>query len=60
MFFEVADYQPRIREGLEFFIENVFSPEDTLYVTTPLKTYNMKERALEIKSKPENTVSNLL
>jgi hypothetical protein len=53
LFFEVADYQPRIREGLEFFIENIYSPEDALYVTTPLKTYNMKERALEIKSKPE-------
>ena len=51
LFFEIADYQPRIREGLEFFIENIFSPEDALYVTTPLKTYNMKERALEINSK---------
>jgi hypothetical protein len=53
LFFEVADYQPRIREGLEFFMENIYSPEDDLYVTTPLKTYTMKEGALEIKPKPE-------
>jgi hypothetical protein len=53
LFFEVADYQPRIREGLEFFIDNIFSPEDALYITTPLKTYTMKEEALQIKPKPE-------
>jgi hypothetical protein len=53
LFFEVADYQPRIREGLEFFIENIFSPEDALYITTPLKTYAMKEGALQIKPKKE-------
>jgi len=53
LFFEVADYQPRIGEGLEFFIENIFSPEDTLYITTPLKTYIMKEGALQIKPKKE-------
>lgn len=53
LFFEVADYQPRIREGLDFFIENIFSPEDALYVTTPLKTYTMKEGALQMKPKPE-------
>jgi VWFA-related protein len=53
LFFEVADYQPRIGEGLEFFIDNIFSPEDTLYITTPLKTYVMKEGALQIRSKKE-------
>jgi hypothetical protein len=53
LFFEVADYQPRIREGLEYFLENIFSPEDALYVTTPLKTYTMKEGGLQIKPKEE-------
>ena len=53
LFFEVADYQPRIGEGLEFFINNIFSPEDSLYITTPMKTYVMKEGALQIKPKEE-------
>jgi hypothetical protein len=53
LFFEVADYQPRIGEGLEFFIDNIFSPEDNLYITTPLNTYRMKEDALQIKPKQE-------
>jgi len=51
LFFEVADYQPRIGEGLEFFIHNIFSPEDFLYITTPLNTYRLKDEALQIKSK---------
>jgi len=53
LFFEVADYQPRIGEGLEFFIDTIFSPEDALYITTPLKTYAMREGALQMKSKPK-------
>jgi hypothetical protein len=53
LFFEVADYQPRIGDGLEFFIDNIFSPEDTLYVTTPVATYTMKEGGLQMKPKEE-------
>ena len=53
LFFEVADYQPRLGEGLEFFINNIFSPEDALYITTPLKTYILKEGALQIKPKKD-------
>lgn len=53
LYFEVANYQPRIGEGLEFFIDNIFSPEDMLYITTPLKTYRLKEGALQIKPKQE-------
>lgn len=53
LYFEVAAYQPRIGEGLEFFIDNIFSPEDMLYITTPLKTYRLKEGALQIKPKQE-------
>lgn len=53
LFFEVAEYQPRIGEGLEFFIDNILSPEDILYITTPLRTYKMKEGAFQIKPKQE-------
>jgi hypothetical protein len=53
LFFEVADYQPRIGDGLESFINNTFSPEDDLYITTPLQTYRLKEGALQIKPKKE-------
>ena len=53
LFFEVADYQPRIGEGLAFFVNNILSPQDDLYITTPLQTYRMKEGALQIKPKEE-------
>jgi hypothetical protein len=53
LFFEVAEYQPRIGEGLEFFVDNILSPEDVLYITTPLKTYKMKEDAFQVKPKQE-------
>lgn len=53
LFFEVADYLPRIGEGLEFFINNILSPEDSLYITTPLKSYTMKEGSLQKKAKKE-------
>ncbi len=53
LFFEVAEYQPRIGEGLRFFVDNILSPEDTLYITTPTGSYKMKESAFEIKSRDE-------
>ena len=53
LYFEMASYQPRIGEGLTFFINNIFSPQDELYITTPLQTYRMREGALQIKSKEE-------
>jgi hypothetical protein len=53
LFFEMADYHPKISEGLDIFINNVFSPEDNLYITTPLKTYALKKGALRIKPKKE-------
>jgi VWFA-related protein len=59
LFFEVADYQPRVGEGLKYFIDNIFSPQDDLYITTPLQTYRMKEGALQIKSK-EDIVDELI
>ncbi len=59
LYFEVAAYQPRIGEGLSFFINNIFSPQDDLYITTPLQTYRMKKGALQIKSK-EDIVDELI
>jgi len=53
LFFEVAEYQPRIGEGLEFFVDNILSPDDVLYITTPLRTYKMKEGAFQVKPKQE-------
>lgn len=53
LFFEMAEYTPRLREALDFFVQNVISPQDILYVTTPVNSYRLKDDALQMKSKEE-------
>ena len=45
--FEMMDYFPKIGETLAYFFENVFLPDDSLYVATPLKTYSFKKELFE-------------
>ena len=52
-FFEMAEYLPRVGTAIEYFINNIISPEDNLIIITPLKTYQLKKRALEIKPRKE-------
>lgn len=42
LFFELSDYDPKIREALKFFVDEVLLPGDELVVVTPMKTYRMK------------------
>ena len=53
LFFQLTDYSPRIQEALQYFVENVLVPGDKLVVVTSMKTYKMKEIALEVKSREE-------
>lgn len=48
LLFEITDYLPKINEALDYFFENVISPDDTLIVATPIKTYNFNKRALAV------------
>lgn len=49
--FEVAEYTPELARALEHFVQNVILPGDNLYVITPMKTYRLKQKALEVKTK---------
>ncbi len=51
LFFEVTDYHPKIQEALDYFFENILIPNDTLVIVTPVKTYRLKEQALQAKPK---------
>jgi hypothetical protein len=51
--FEISEYTAQIGEAVDYFIQNVILPGDTLYIIAPMKTYRLKEKALEGKSKPE-------
>ena len=45
--FELMDYFPKIGETLEYFFDNVFLPDDSLYIATPRKTYSLKKELFE-------------
>ena len=45
--FEMMDYFPQVEETLTYFFENVFLPDDFLYVVTPQKTYSFKKEFLD-------------
>jgi len=53
LFFEMAEYLPRVGAAIEYFMNNIISPEDNLIIITPLKTYLLKKKALEIKPQKE-------
>jgi hypothetical protein len=46
MFFELTEYDPKLRDALDYFIRQVLAPGDELIVVTPLKTYRMKSDVL--------------
>ncbi len=49
LFFEVTDYIPKLEEAVEYFCQNVLIPGDHVVVITPVKTYRMKDQALQVK-----------
>ncbi len=53
LFFELSEYDPRLGEALSYFIQNAISPEDELTIATPMKTYRLRGKALEVKSHDE-------
>ena len=53
LFFEMNTYIPQINQAIDYFIDNVLLPQDVLYVITPVKSYKMRERVFEIKTKED-------
>lgn len=53
LFFELSEYDPKLGEALEYFIKNAISPEDNLIIATPMKSYRLRGKALEVKSHDE-------
>ena len=53
LFFQLTEYSPKIEKALQYFMQNVLVPGDKLVVVTSMKTYKMKEIALEMKSREE-------
>lgn len=51
LFFEIAEYDPKIDDALRYFFENVLQPGDDLTVITPVTTYRMKSETLQVLDK---------
>jgi len=51
--FEVSGYSAELGRALEYFVQNFILPGDNLYVITPLKSYRLKSKALEVKTKED-------
>jgi len=66
LFFEINDYTPRIGYAVDYFVENVMSPEDIITVVTPTKTYRMNPEIFnilpreQIKSQMESQLKGIL
>ncbi len=53
LLFEIAEFDPRLREAVDFFVKNVLVPGDDLVIGTPVKTYRMKGDILLTAGKEE-------
>jgi hypothetical protein len=42
LFFEMSEYDPRLRKALNYFVDEVVLPGDELTIVTPMKTYRMR------------------
>ncbi len=47
LFFEMTEYDPKIREALDYFVKEVLSYGDELVFVTPVRTYRMKSDILK-------------
>jgi len=47
LFFELTEYDPKIREALDYFVKEVLSTGDELIFVTPVRTYRMKSDVLK-------------
>ncbi len=53
LFFEVSEYTPKLGDAIEYFVDKVVAPGDTLIVITPMQTYRLKSKTFEVLSKGE-------
>ena len=53
LFFEITEFTPKMESALKYFFKNVFTPDDSLTVVTPRKSYELKAASLRKLPPPE-------
>ena len=49
LIFQVSDYNSRLEEAVAYFIDNVLQKGDSLYIGTPMKSYRLREDAIDVR-----------
>ncbi len=55
LLFEISDYSEKIGKAVDFFIQNVIMPGDTLTIVSPMATYRMKPKSFEALTREKIT-----
>jgi len=53
LLFQLIDYNPKLKEAIEYFFSEVMLPEDNLTIMTPMKNYTLPSGALKKYSREE-------
>lgn len=53
VFFEVSNYTGQLGEALEYLGNELILPGDELFVVTPLKSYKLRDKAMEVTSRED-------
>jgi VWFA-related protein len=53
LFFEISEYNSRMGDAIDFFVDNVLLPQDKLWVITPMKAHKMREKVFEFHTKED-------
>lgn len=53
LFLQVNEYSIRYKDALESFIQNHLIPSDNLFIVTPIKTYRLRDNAVEMVTKAD-------
>ena len=47
LLFQLIDYNPKLKDAIDYFFSDVILPEDTLTILTPMQTYTLPKEALK-------------
>lgn len=53
LLFQMTDYLPEVEDAMDYFFDEVMTPQDNLIVVTSMRTYNLRGSAWEFKTRQE-------
>jgi len=53
LYFDMKEYLPKVGEAVDYFFGEIVSPEDSVFVVTPVKTYRFRSEYLARTQRPQ-------